>query len=475
MPFGEDAFAAVMASLGPWETHPSLAVAVSGGADSLALTLLAARWARARGGQVVGLTVDHGLRPEAAAEAAQVGLWLAARQILHVILPWIGEKPLNGLQEAARQARYGLLRQACAQRGILHLLVAHQREDQAETLLLRLGRASGLDGLAAMSAVTALPECRLLRPLLEVPRAALESWLRSQGQEWIDDPSNHSERYGRVRLRNLAPLLEAEGLSAEALSSSARRLGRARVALEQGVADLSAHCLELQLAGYGWLAPDPWRAAPEDLRLRLLAGLCRMIGGGIHPPRQDRLERLEAELFTGLTARRSFDGCLLTPSRGRILVCREPGRVGAALAVTGARSLLWDDRHSLTLTGEGGGRIEALGADGWAEIKDRVGKNPPPRLAALTFPALKDAEGVSAVPYLRYNRAGNAALCLANAAFTPARALVEGGFVPPTRLVSVKNGTISSPFTDCQPGSVQAGRGKRNGLAPQAPDPERDR
>ena len=174
-----------MAPFAPFEQHPLLAVAVSGGADSLALCLLADRWARARGGAVAALTVDHGLRPAAAAEAQRVAAWLAPLGIAHRTLVWRPAPGTRNLQAAARDARYGLLEAWCRTAGCLHLLTAHHREDQAETFLLRLARGSGLDGLAAIAGVRETAHCRVLRPLLAVPRERLVAGMRERGQEWL--------------------------------------------------------------------------------------------------------------------------------------------------------------------------------------------------------------------------------------------------------------------------------------------------
>jgi tRNA(Ile)-lysidine synthase len=172
-PLTHEEFARAVERLGPLEKRPHLAVAVSGGADSLSLALFAAAWARKRGGCASALTVDHGLRPEAAAEARRVGRWLRARGIEHRIIAWRGTKPAANIQAAARAARYGLLSAWCARHGVLHLLLAHHADDQAETYLMRLARGSGVDGLAAMAPVHELPSVRVLRPLLDVPRARL--------------------------------------------------------------------------------------------------------------------------------------------------------------------------------------------------------------------------------------------------------------------------------------------------------------
>src|ERR1700735_4216205 len=168
-PLRDTDFARVMEHLGCFEPGPPLAVAVSGGADSLALTLLADRWARARNGRITALTVDHRLRPDSSTEAAWLGRTLEAQGIRHELLVWPGPYPSRGLQAAARAARYRLLGAWARSSGMLHLLPANHQDDQAEPLLLRLGRGSGLAGLAGMAPVVEDGHVRLLRPLLRVP------------------------------------------------------------------------------------------------------------------------------------------------------------------------------------------------------------------------------------------------------------------------------------------------------------------
>jgi tRNA(Ile)-lysidine synthase len=175
-------FANRLDRIGPFERPPHLAIAVSGGADSMALALLADAWARPRGGEITALTVDHRLRPESQSEARQVGIWLAARGIAQETLVWDGPHATGDIQAAARAARYRLLEDWCAERRVVHLLTAHHSEDRAETFWLRLARGSGLDGLAGISAVTERAQCRVLRPLLDVPPARLRARLRVEGQ-----------------------------------------------------------------------------------------------------------------------------------------------------------------------------------------------------------------------------------------------------------------------------------------------------
>jgi len=290
-------FARLMAPFGPFETRPELAVAVSGGRDSLALTLLAQEWAAPVGGRIIALIVDHGLRPEAAGEALATGRLLESRGVESLILRWTGAKPSTGLQEAARGARYGLLREACRERGILHLLVAHQADDQAETIAMRTARASGPDGLAGMAALIEWPEVRLLRPLLPVARARLAATLVSRGIAWIDDPSNTDPRFERARLRQ-------QGVPIAGLPDADRlRSGHELLAARAGVAMFEAR-------DDGGVALD--RAAierlPLDLRRRLASRVVQALGGSDHPPRRERLDRALARLSGTVDRGRSGRG-----------------------------------------------------------------------------------------------------------------------------------------------------------------------
>jgi tRNA(Ile)-lysidine synthase len=429
-----DAFAALMAPLGPFESRPFLTVAVSGGADSLALCLLADAWARERDGIVVGLTVDHGLRPEAAAEAARVGGWLAARRIRHHTLTWRPPSGLRNVQAAARAARYQLLFGWCASAGCLHLLTAHHREDQGETLLLRLARGSGLDGLAGMAPCRETTTCRLLRPLLAVPHARLVASLQDAGQGWIEDPSNRDDSYARVRLRGSAGLLAREGLGPARLAATARRLGRAREALEDGVARLLARAVRLHPAGFAELAADRLVEAPPEIGLRALARIAATIGGADHPPRLERLERLYRALREGLAAGRTLAGCRFLSWRGAVVVCREAAAVESPQALHPGVTLCWDGRFEVALAADAppGLTVGALGAAGFGRNGTASRGQPGlPPAARATLPALRDLVGVAAVPHLSYQRpefARSAPSGIVTVAFRPRWPLTGPGF-----------------------------------------------
>lgn len=440
-PVGAEEFDGLMAGLGPFESGPALAVGVSGGADSLALALLAAAWAKRRGGGVTALTVDHGLRPEAAAEARQVARWLGALGIAHRRLVWRGQTPRRNIQAAARSARYALLTEWCRRQGILHLALAHHLDDQAETLLLRLGRGSGLDGLAAMAPISDLAELRLLRPLLGVPRARLIATLEAADQPWIDDPSNLDTAYARVRLRTLRPALAAEGLTAERLAATAGRLGRARAAVEIAVAALLVQAAALDPTGYCRLDPALLAAAPDEIALRAVGRALMTVGGRSYSPRLDGLKRLLSAIRAGsLGGGRTLAGCRVLAQGAAVIVCREPADIAGARRLRAGERLVWDGRFGISVD-RSPGRLDVakLGAHGWKELAARypaLQQRAVPAAVRPSLPALRQDGRLVAVPPVGYVAAARRL----DARFAPARPLAGPVFF----VANSKTGPISS-------------------------------
>lgn len=400
----KEEFATMMRPLGPFEEAPNLAVAVSGGADSMALALLSHAWARQRGGAITALTVDHGLRREAAAEARQVHIWLSGRGIRHQTLRWHGAKPDNGIQAAARQARYDLLGRWCRGRSILHLLTAHHCDDQAETLLLRLEHGSGIEGLAGIPAVRALPGVRLLRPLLEQSRTGLIATLDAHGQPWLEDPSNQEDRFARVRVRRL--LAHGDG-GAGAMGGTAPLLklaseaADARRQLRGALADLAARTVRLHPAGFCQFDPAPCLGQNQALLAPLLADILRCIGGGMFRARRDRVWRLCQDLQQhGLASGRTLAGSRVLPRAYGLLICREAGRLPARVAVGFEKSGRWD-RFDWAVTGQRATALSvgALGQNGWRQVRKRARIHPPAPVHH-SLPALWYDDQVLAVPYL---------------------------------------------------------------------------
>lgn len=266
-----------------------IAVALSGGADSLVLTLLARQLTEQDGIALCTFTVDHRLRPESAAEAQQVQKQMRDLGIPHRILLWEHVAVEGNLPAAARAARYALLTAACREEGIPALLLGHHADDQAETLLHQLIRGSGVDGLSAMPHARLQNGIALLRPLLGFPKTALEAVCRAQNAVWVEDPSNHDPRFARTMLRRFLEEFSANGFSSARLSETAAHMARARLALEEMTANL-LHTKRETEGGF-ILSLPLWRAAPEEIRLRALRVLATELGDA-EPPRFEALARL---------------------------------------------------------------------------------------------------------------------------------------------------------------------------------------
>lgn len=387
--------------------HRRVVLAVSGGSDSMALMALyhAHRTAHPSAPEAIVATVDHGLRAEAADDVRFVLDAAAALGLPAIARRWDGDKPASDIQAAARTARYRLLGEIAAERGAGAVLTAHTRDDQAETFLLRLARGSGVKGLAAMAPVRPLAGhameeggVALVRPLLDVSRAALRATLVRAGLGWRDDPSNASDRFARVRMRGLMPALAAEGLHADRLAGTARRLARADAAIDAMVEALAARALAADAYGVLSLDVDAFAGAPEEVRLRLLARMLGWAGGGDYGPRLDRLERAAAAVLDGRDARFTLAGALVTLRGGRLVICREAGRDGLPdLALAPGGTGVWDGRWRVRLSDAAPDRVtvRAVGA-AWRKFAVPEPGRPPEGIAAV--PGIFCGEGLVAAP-----------------------------------------------------------------------------
>jgi len=401
-------FERLMAPFAPFEAAPHLAVACSGGGDSMALAILADRWARARGGTVTALIVDHRLRPESTSEAVGVGRTLSALKLAHHVLVCGDVLATGNLEDAARRARYRLLEAWCEENGVLHLLTAHHRDDQAETLLMRLARGSGLDGLAGIAPVSIRWACRVLRPLLAVPPERLRATLRDQGVTPVEDPMNRDPAFQRVRLRAARTFLAEEGLSAERLAATAAHLARARSALETMVTATLAHAVALDPLGYARVDAAALKAVPAEVGLRAVAAILATVGGAGYPVRLEQLERLYGSLPADIGGGRTLGGCQLVVKAGYVLVCREAVAVADRQAVPPGTRLHWDGRFAITMPTDApaGLSIGALGSGDATRLAAEGGDRGVPSVVRLTLPALFDADGLAAVPPLGWCRPG---------------------------------------------------------------------
>lgn len=380
-PIADAELEALFAAL-PAHAIDTVMLAVSGGTDSLAMLHLYARFAShgACPGRALVATVDHGLRPQSAAEAAFVASQAAALGLPHETLVWAGVKPATGRQEAARDARYALLgerlaREPGARRA---LLTAHTADDQAETLLMRLARGSSLDGLASITPVRSLEpggEILLIRPLLAMPRARLAATVAAAGLVPVDDPSNADPTYERSRMRsalyNLAPL----GLTSTALARSATRLQRAKAALEAAAVHLEGEVAAVKPGLCTSFDRTAYVAAPEELRIRLLARALNRHRGA-HPKAElAQIESLAAALIEetpNAPRARTVGGCVIEWRGNSITILRELGRDRLAeITLEPGATLMWDERFEVALSSSAPApvSVRALPAAVWPVIK----------------------------------------------------------------------------------------------------------
>jgi tRNA(Ile)-lysidine synthase len=412
------------AGFAPLAAYGRIALAVSGGPDSVALAYLVARWRAERGEtpDVTLLTVDHDLRPGSREEALFVARIAKSLGLPHAILTWShGGSATSGLQTKARAARYDLMAAYCHAHDIEALVTAHHLDDQAETFLMRLKRGSGLDGLAAIPEASVWGGVPVLRPLLEVPKARLAATLNDAGITFVEDPSNADLRFERARMRANGDALAKLGLSPEALARSARRLRRAQYAIETATTAFLAEHGAVNSAGFCVLGQEALAAAPAEIALRALSRAITALGGRAKPVRLSKLEALLDALQNRPQRTHTLGGCRIQPMRGgRIGVFRETRGTGLpSLRLRPGERALWDNRFRVEL-GASEARpvtVEALGEAGWRGLRPSLPWLAElPRFAGATLPAARRGREIIVPPHLvpyavtaRHENAGFAA------------------------------------------------------------------
>ncbi|MFN3743450.1 MAG: tRNA lysidine(34) synthetase TilS [Hyphomicrobiaceae bacterium] len=418
-----------------------VALAVSGGVDSMALMHVAQRalallppspgtLQHPDRPRLIVLTVDHGLRPGSAEDAAWVAVQAEAAGLPCRVLTWTGEKPTHGIQAAARAARYHLMHGALIEEarpfgGVERkLLTAHHCEDQAETFLMRLARGSGIDGLSAMQRVARIPAApvtdsacgagvTVVRPLLDLPKSRLVATLREAGLEWREDPSNEQADFERVRVRKALTSLSDLGIASEAIARSAKRISRARSAIERAAREAAHKCVAWHDGQFGSVPVDALCDFSEEIAIRILRLLISAYGGEAPDPQLSEIELL-AERIRATSARpwparaATLGGCRLDwRPGGELRVWREAGRVGLPTlqVLPGDQAVVWDRRFLLSAAAELDGPIEvrALDAAGWRALKAErpdLGKLRLPPGAATTLPGCWRGSVLLAVPGL---------------------------------------------------------------------------
>lgn len=370
-----------------------LALAISGGPDSCALMVLVAQWAQHNDclPDLHVLTVDHDLREGSRQEAVQVCAWAKELGLPCTVLKWRHAGVKTGVQQNARQGRYELMGAWCREHGFAGVVTAHSRDDQAETMLMRLARGSGVAGLGAMAERSDVFGVVVYRPFLDIPRDRLRDVLIAAGHAWIDDPSNDDEQFERVRVRGAMPLIEQAGIDRQALALSAARLRRANEALERVVDGVMTASVTVFDAGFCEVDRGGFERLEDDIAIRVLARLLCWAGGRQTPVRLAKIERLFDAMQEGKVEKHTLAGARLLQRKSTFIIGREFGRIDAGLQsqVTG-----WDNRFVFA-TGQ---NVQPYGV--YIDDDNRTRPETLPHFVACSLPVFVGAKGAIVVPHL---------------------------------------------------------------------------
>lgn len=402
-----------------------IAVAVSGGIDSMALALLTKEFVGElkRGTKLIAITVDHGLRPSSADEAKFVGKVMAKHGIEHHILKWEGKKPEVNVEAIARKKRYELLTGFCKENRTGCLLVAHHSDDQAENFLIRLFRGSGIDGLASMRDESEINGIRILRPLLNVRKDELREYLVRLGVKWIEDESNVDEKYLRNKIRGFLGSLKDKDIVVKRINSAVNSIAKARDVIETELLKEAKDIVKYFDEGYVCLNLKKFGDLDEEFGLRLLAWMLMEVSGNPYKPRLEKLKRVYNEVIGGngegkLLKATTFYGCVLEQGdeAGEIIIYREKKAIKNKLIAIGDGEFLWDGRFILKAKDGGFAgnlcdgakfRVETLDSVELKKILKGLGKlgkiKGADKKILLTVPVIKDEKNEKIfVPHLNY-------------------------------------------------------------------------
>ena len=398
-------------------SYQRIALAVSGGADSIALLHLLHEWKQGlhtsdiQTPDIVVLTVDHGLREEAHSEAEWVKDYANTLGYDAEILNWVGEKPDKRIQEKAREARYELLVSYCSSHNISILLVAHHLDDQAETVLMRLARGTGVDGLGAMADTIVRGDVEIYRPLLDISKQQLVDYLKAQNIRWVNDPSNDNQSYERVRVRQALEHLEGLGIDAEALGKTAKRMRRTRKALDFYVSSALDEFCHFCAEGYCRIDFEALRKTPDEIVLRCLNACLQYVRPTQFPLQLSKIEVLWDCLINSPHGQFTLTGSCIEKSKDSLVFAREVrGNDCQAIDIHTVGKFIWDRRFVVDVFAMPIGNItlQFLTEEGYLQIKESLILKESERTYILqknvrqSLPAFYQDNKVIAVPHVDY-------------------------------------------------------------------------
>lgn len=388
-------------------------LAVSGGPDSMALAVLAKAWAEQNGfPPPMAFIVDHALRTGSAEEAATVKTRLQNLGIDTKILHWEHEPIFSRLHQQARQARYRLLLDACRHHGVLCLLFGHQREDQAETILMRFAKGSGVDGLVGIPAEAHMDDVRILRPLLSISKTRLVATCVEAKVDYVTDPSNNLEKFARGRLRRVMPLLRDEGLTIDRIIDFGARAAETRDVLDFYTTEFLKQFTHQDDYGVITIDKKELSKIPRAIALRSLSLALQNIYTEEYPPTRAALSLLlDAVRSEEEMPPYTLNGCLVSCRQDQIVIIRELSAVTETKTIDAGQSVVWDGRWRVSLSSgnePAAFTIKALGNPPH-EVLDRLcpdlrHKVPQGRIRAV-LPALWLGDDLALLPFGEESRA----------------------------------------------------------------------
>jgi tRNA(Ile)-lysidine synthase len=398
-------------SLNDSEIEPgeTIIVGVSGGSDSLALTLLLNNWCKTRNNRLIAVTIDHGLRKESQQESLYVAKLLEDLDIKHHILTWQGTKPSSNIMAHARNARYELLTNFCKTYQARYLFIAHNKEDVAETFMINLRRGSGLDGLAALKKYTQKNEVTIIRPLLNISRFTLREYLEGQKITWIDDPSNENEKFERIKIRKL---LGEDDLLIDRINLAGSHLRLVKNFVDKKIFESLLDVTKCYEFGVVQLDLQKFLDLGEYEIITILAKILQLVSGSYQKPRYQNLlsliPRIKMENFKAAT----LMNCKIMLHKKNFLLIYREDKNTQKIDIQQQSQMLWDKRVNINLPKSFLGKdyhIETMSARGWQTLDkskitiDKVLINMP-KSVFYSFPVIKHLERIVYIPYLDYEQ-----------------------------------------------------------------------
>ncbi len=404
-----DKFATQMNNFYPFEQAPIIAVAISGGADSLSLLLLSYAWAKAQGGRVIALTVDHRLRPESINEAEYVASICNDLDIEHYILNWQHEYVSSNVQARAREARYNLLTAFCNENNIIHLLTAHHRDDLIENFFIRLSRGSGIIGLSKHN-IHYNNNIRILRPLADFGKNDCYKILEHYRIKPIEDPSNKSDKYLRSQIRKALTYNNSKGtLDTDLLKkhtySIIENLSLTAKTLEKGFLNCLAVSTNIYSVGYAEIHLNKFWGFAEEERVLVISHLLTIISGSSKVPRYDSVKELHSHLLIKENFKKTLHGCILKKDDGIVTIYREFGKI-LPTKIALEHNTIWDNRFICKLNNHLNSSdlyIDYITESDYKILKkDFIEAITLPKQIIFTLPAVKYIEKCLAIPHINY-------------------------------------------------------------------------